>query len=700
MKKKLISFFKNHPDTTFRAKDIANKINISDESEYSAMKSFLHQLYEEDYLTKNGKRFKLNSSHSDGNLTGTLQVNQGGFGFVVLKNSKLKDIFIAERNLNTAFHGDLVEVSLFAKQKGRNLEGQITRIIKRKRDEIVGTLHKSKSFYFVKPDEPEIHKDIYVDGAELKGAKDGDKVIIGNIIWDNPMLNPEGDILEVLGKSGTHQTEIISLAREFNLSYKFNEKTLKEADSISGGITSAELRKRVDFRDKVVFTIDPADAKDFDDALSVETLENGNLRVGIHIADVGHYVQQNTSLDKEALERGNSVYLVGQVIPMLPEKLSNNICSLVPSEDRLTYSVIAEFTRRGKVENYKIKKTVINSRRRYSYDEVQEIIENEAGDFYEEIKLLNDLAQILRKKRLREGSIDFYTPEVKFELDPEGHPISIFKKEIMDSNRLIEEFMLLANKIVAQHIARPESGPIRDFLYRVHDRPDPEKIVEFSKFVKSLGYSFDPNNSSKQNQLQKLILAARNTEEEAVINELAIRSMAKAVYSSNNIGHYGLGFKYYTHFTSPIRRYSDLMVHRLLFHYNNDGSVKNIYNSGRIEEICDHISLTERNAVDAERLSVKLKQIEYLTAHIGEEFHAIISGITHFGLFVKITENLAEGLIKLRDLEGDYFVYDEKKYSLVGRSSRKQYRLGDKVLVKLIRADLDKSELDFIIVED
>ena len=697
MKKKLISFFKNNPRTAFRAKDVAKKMNITLESEYSALKSFLHQLYEEDFLTRNGKRYKMNSLPSSGSITGELQVNQNGFGFVLLKNSKMGDIFIAERNLNTAFHGDLVEVSLFAKQKGRNIEGQITKVVKRKRNEIVGTLHKSKSFYFIKPDEPEIHRDIYIDGSGLKGAKEGDKVIVGNLVWENPMLNPEGDIMEVLGKWDAHETEVISLAREFNLPYKFNEKTLKEAASISGEISTEELKKRVDFRDKNVFTIDPVDAKDFDDALSVETLDNGSLRVGVHIADVGHYVAQNTSLDKEAFNRGNSVYFVGHVIPMLPEKLSNNICSLVPGEDRLTYSVIVEISKRGKLEKYEIKKTVINSKRRFSYDEVQEIIEKEEGDFIDEILLLNTLAQTLRKKRLREGSIDFYTPEVKFELDAEGRPLAIYKKEVMDSNRLIEEFMLLANKIVAQHIARPESGPVRDFIYRIHDLPDPEKIFEFSKFVKSLGYTFDPGSSSKQNQLQKLILAARETEEEAVINELAIRSMAKAVYSINNIGHYGLGFKYYSHFTSPIRRYADLLVHRLLFHYHN-GTGKLNYNSGGLEEICDHISQTERSAVEAERLSVKLKQIEFLAAHVGEEFHAVISGITHFGLFVKIMENLAEGLIKVRDLEGDFFVYDEKKYSLVGRSTRKQYRLGDKLMVKLIRADQERSELDFIIV--
>jgi ribonuclease R len=698
MKKKLISFFKNNPRTAFRAKDIAKKLNIYDDNEYAALKSFIHQLYEEEFLTKNGKRFKYNALPTSASITGELQVNEGGFGFVILKNSKMGDIFVAERNLGTAFHGDTVEVSLFAKQKGRNIEGQITRIVKRKRTEIIGVLKKSKSFFFVKPDEPQVHRDIYISSDSLKGAKSGDKVIAGNISWDNPMLNPEGEVIEILGKSGSHDTEIISLAREFNLPYKFSPETLNEAESINGQMSSEEIESRIDFRDKSVFTIDPVDAKDFDDALSIEKIEKGNFRIGIHIADVSHYVAEKSNLDKEALKRGNSVYFVGKVIPMLPEKLSNNICSLVPGEDRLTYSVIVDMTPRGKVENYQIKKTIINSKRRFAYEEVQAILDQGSGDFYNEIKQLNTLAKTLRQKRLREGSIDFYTTEVKFELNEEGKPISIAKKEVMDSNRLIEEFMLLANRIVAKHIAAPESGSVKPFVYRIHDLPDPEKIMEFAKFVKSLGYTFDPHAASKQNQFQKLIIAARETEEEAVINELAIRSMAKAIYSTNNIGHYGLGFRHYSHFTSPIRRYADLLVHRMLFKYLDDGR-KVSYNIDTLEEICDHISQTERSAVEAERLSVKLKQIEYMTDHIGEEFHAVISGIMHFGIFVKITEVLAEGLIKVKDLEGDFFVYDEKKYSLIGRSTKKQYRLGDKLTVKLIRADQERSELDFVIAE-
>jgi len=695
MKKKIIAFFKKNPGKSFKNKDIANRLKIISEHEYSALKSALHKLYEENFLAKNGKRFKLNTIPADNRITGKLEINQGGYGFVIPGRKEIGDIFIAARNLSTAFSGDTVEVALFAKQKRKNFEGQIIKVIKRKREEIVGTLKKSNSFYFVKPDDPGIHRDIYIDISHLKGAKKGDKVIVSNLFWNTSMLNPEAEIIEVIGESGLEETEAIAIAREFNLPYKFPDKVIAEADKIESEISPDEINRRVDFRHENVFTIDPEDAKDFDDALSVKELENGNYLIGIHIADVSHYVKSNTQLDKNALKRGNSVYFVGQVIPMLPEKLSNNLCSLVPAKDRLTYSVIVELTQRGKIVKYDIKKSVINSKRRFTYDEVQEIIETKKGDFAKEIICLNNIARVLRKKRFREGGIEFFTPEIKFRLDDEGKPTEIFKKEIKESNMLVEEFMLFANKTVAHHIGSPEKTA-RPFIYRIHDLPDKEKIYEFARFLKSLGYTFDPNSASQTLQFMNLMEQIKNTEEEALINELAIRSMAKAIYSVNNIGHYGLGFKYYTHFTSPIRRYSDLIVHRLLYNYIEGNGAAN-YPLVKLEEISEHISQCERNAIEAERLSVKLKQIDYLKEHLGEEFNAIISGIAHFGIFVKITDNLAEGLVRLRDLEGDFYVYDEKKYALIGRVSKKQFRLGDKVKVKLVRVDTDKTELDFII---
>ncbi len=698
MKKKIIAFFKKNSGRQFKSKDIAKRLNIENDHEYSSLKSMLHKLSEEGFLAKTGKRYRLAQVFNSNVVKGVLQLVNGSYGFVMPENNRMNDIFIASRNLGVAFQGDTVEVVLFANQKGKNIEGQIINVVKRKRDEYIGNLKKSKSFYFIAPDDPGIHRDIYIGKEDLKNAKEGDKVIVGQLFWENSKRNPEGKVIEVLGRAGSLDTQVISIAKEFNLNYKFTPKALEEADNMELGVTPAEIKKRKDFRNKIVFTIDPADAKDFDDALSIETLDNGNFSVGVHIADVSFYAKPGMQIDKQANGRGNSVYLVGKVIPMLPEKLSNNLCSLVPNEDRLTYSVIMEITRRGKVEGYEITKTVINSKRRFTYEEVQEIIEQGSGDYDEEISLLNSLAVTLRKKRIREGSIEFSTPEVKFELDESGRPVRVIKKEIKPSNMLVEEFMLLANRITAKHIGAPTRGAVKPFVYRVHDLPDNEKINEFAKFVKSLGYSFDTRANSKANQFQILMNDVKGKEEESLINELAIRSMAKAVYSVNNIGHYGLGFKYYTHFTSPIRRYSDLIVHRLLSKYV-DGAGGVNYTLEELDEISDHISVCERNAIDAERLSVKHKQIEFMHQHIGEEFKAIISGLTHFGIFVKVLDNLSEGLIRLRDLEGDFYVYDEKKYSLIGKTTKKLFRLGDHVDVKLIRADLEKSELDFLIVE-
>lgn len=694
MKNKIKAFFKDNPGIRIKAKELAKRLEITEEFEYAELKHFLHQLDEQGYLDKFGKRYELAKKLSD-KLIGTINIiNKGEYGFVRLGNSELEDVFIPGQYLKTSLEGDSVEIALLPNRKGKNLEGEVIKIIAREKDEYVGILKKTKSFYFVSLDNKKIHRDFYINEKDLNGAVSGDKVTISDIEWVDGSLNPEAKIGEILGKAGTYDAEIASIAKEFRIRYKFPPEVLQYVDSISDEIPAEEIKKRLDLRRENIITIDPLDAKDFDDAVSIELLGNGNYRVGIHIADVSHYTPRDSPVYKEAQSRGTSVYLVGKVIPMLPEKLSNNICSLVPNKDRLTYSVIVEITKRGKVENYEIKKSIINSKRRFTYEEVQEIIEKKEGDFKDEIETLLKLSTTLRQKRMKNGSINFHSTEVQFTLDDDGNPIAVAIKESNESHYLIEELMLLANQLVAGYVNKTKN-PI-PFVYRIHDLPNEEKITEFARFVKSLGYSFDPNAANKSKEFQKLLDAIKGTTEEAVINEIAIRSMAKAVYSINNIGHYGLAFKYYTHFTSPIRRFPDLIVHQLIYDYIERNKGKNLSISD-LEEICNYASYKERNAVLAERMSIKMKQIDYLKNKIGEEFNGIISGITNFGIFVELSDSLAEGLIPYRLLEGDYYFFDEKNYSVVGRKSKKRIRLGDKVTVKIYRIDPEKKEIDFIL---
>jgi ribonuclease R len=696
MKKKIKAFFLNFPTQKIKARELAVKLKITSVSEYESMKHFLHQLEKEGFVQRSGKRYSF-CNLGTGKISGTLTlVNGGSYGFVVTDDKAQSDIFISQRNLGTALQGDKVEISLFAKQRGKNLEGEIINVISRNKNEFIGTLKKSKSFYFVQPQVKEMHRDIYVPKEHLNGAVDGDRVVVNSIEWSSPLLNPEGKIKEVLGKSGSYETEIVSIAREFDLPYKFPDSVISESEKIPLAIPESEIKTRLDLRNKNVFTIDPEDAKDFDDAVSIEKLENGNWNVGVHIADVSHYIDKSSDIYEEALNRGNSVYFVGKVIPMLPERLSNNICSLVPYEDRLTFSVIFEMTGQGKIVSYIISKTVINSKKRFSYEGAQEILDKKKGDFYDELFQLNKIAKNLRKTRMKNGSINFNTPEVKFELDDNGIPLNITIKKLLDTNNLIEEYMLLANQTVTKHVNSDNQGYF-PFIYRVHDLPDTEKITEFARFVKSLGFSFDPNAVNKSKQFQILFDNVKDTEEEAIINEVAIRSMAKAFYSTNNIGHYGLGFSYYSHFTSPIRRFADLAVHMQLFRYLNKKLT--LFDNKKLEKICEHISAQERKAVNAERHSVKLKQIEYLRNKIGYEFFGVISGITNFGFFVQLKHNLSDGLVRLSDLDDDYYIYDEKKYSLVGKRTKKTYRLGDKVNVKVARVDSEKKEIDFLLLE-
>lgn len=640
-------------------------------------------------------------------VVGTLSTTRRGFGFVTIEGTD-EEVFIAERFMSTALHGDKVAVALFARpvrSRRRNeqdrLEGEIVEVLERRTTTIVGTLEESRHAFFVVPDDEHFVRDVYVAKEEAKGARRGDKVVVQLLPWNDPAMNPEGIILEVLGRAGDARVEVLSVARAFGLPMSFPPAVEREAASFPDAIPAHEIAQRLDLRGIPCVTIDPEDAKDFDDAVSYERLPNGTMRLGVHIADVSYYVKEGSALDAEAFLRGTSVYLVNEVIPMLPERLSNDLCSLRPSIDRLTYSVLMEMADDGAVKDYTIVKTVIRSARRFAYEEVQEILEKGRGEFAEMLLPLHRLTQVLNRKRKKAGSIDFDTGEAKFRFDEHGFPSAIIKKERLDAHRLIEECMLLANKVVAEHIGKVKREEhAKPFVYRVHDVPDPSRLEDLSNFVKHLGYSLDVKHGVSSLQLQRLLDKVKGTEVENVVNEVALRSMAKAVYSEKNIGHFGLAFKYYTHFTSPIRRYPDLVVHRLLKEYEKGlSAARRAELARRLPIICRQSSDRERLAAEAERESVKVMQVEFMKRHVGDEFEGVIAGVTNFGLFVEINDLLVQGLVRMKDLSDDYYLFDEQRYQLKGRSRGKVYRLGDTVRVQVVSVNPERREIDFRLVD-
>ncbi|MDR2887440.1 MAG: ribonuclease R [Bacteroidales bacterium] len=682
-----------NPRQALNHKQISKKLNITDSFTKQLIPDVLNELTVNNLLQETAQgQFRIRQSH--GHVTGIVDLTRMGAGFITGDDIE-DDIFVSSKNLKTAINGDRVKVKLYAKRKGARPEGEVVEIIERAKSTFVGTIEEMPNFAFLIPDNKNMPFDMFVPSSKLNGAKQGMKAVAKVVDWSPKSRNPVAEIVEVLGYPGDNETEMHAILAEFELPHRFDPEVEAEAATISSTITEEDIQSRRDFRQVPTFTIDPDDANDFDDALSLRSLDSGLLEVGIHIADVTHYVRQGTAVDEEAKSRATSVYMVDRVVPMLPEKLSNNVCSLNPHEDKLTFSAVFEMNEKAEIVNEWFGRTIINSDRRFSYAEAQLVIDTGEGDMQNQLSKLHRIARILRKKRYDSGAFDFERSEIKFELDEKGKPIGIKLYEAGTSNQLIEEFMLLANRRVAEFVSQKLHA--KPFIYRIHDRPSPDKIGSFNTFVSRFGYKL---NNSDKNSLPKalngLLRSAVGKKEQNIIENLALRAMAKAVYSTENIGHYGLAFKYYTHFTSPIRRYPDMIVHRLLAAYLagvKPGSTE------KYQKLCDHSSKMEKLAVDAERASIKYKQVEFLSDKTGQTFEGVISGVTEWGIYVEITENMCEGMIHIREMADDYYEYDEENYCISGRSSGKKYTLGDNINIIVVKADLQKKQLDFRLAE-
>ena len=693
----LMTWMQMRPGEDFALKQIFRALNLTTHPLKMLCVDILNEMAEDDFLQvmENG-HLKLNNHGII--LTGTFQRKSNG------KNSFVPDdgsepIFIAERKSGHAMHGDKVKISLTAKRRGRKVEGEVIEILERSKETFVGTLKVDKYYAFLLTEDRNLANDIFIPRDMLKGGKNGDKAVVKVVEWPQDAKNPIGKVIDILGQAGDNTTEMHAILAEFGLPYVYPKTVEAAADKISDVITPEDYAEREDFRDITTFTIDPKDAKDFDDALSIRPIKPGLWEVGVHIADVTHYVKEGSIIDKEAEKRATSVYLVDRTIPMLPERLCNLLCSLRPNEEKLAYSAIFEMNDKAEVKKSRIVKTVIKSDRRFTYEEAQAVIEAGEGEYKDEILKLNELAQILRKNRMASGAVDFDRVEVRFEIDEKGKPLSVYFKESKEANKLIEEFMLLANRTVAERIGKvAKDKKAKVFPYRIHDLPDPEKLENLNWFVNRFGYKIRTSGSKTEvaKSLNKLLHEIKGKKEQNLVEMISLKTMQKAKYSTHNIGHYGLAFDYYTHFTSPIRRFPDMMVHRLLARYLAGGRTAQ---EAKYEDLCDHSSEMEQIAANAERASIKYKQVEFMGERMGQEFEGTISGVTEWGLYVEINENKCEGMIPMRELDDDYYDFDEKAYCLTGRRYHKKYSLGDPIRVKVARANLERKQLDFALVE-
>jgi len=694
----VLDIFEQNGNTPLNYKQVSAKLNVRDPEAREIIFDVLKdQAFSGVLKEVTPGKFKLLELKTF--IEGTVDMTNDGSAFIVTNDEFENDIFIAPRKLRNALNGDRVKVYVYAKSKGKNKEGEVIEILQRAKMEFTGIVKLSERFAFFIPDDRKMLHDIFIPINELNGAKNGIKAIAQITDWPAEAKNPIGRITHILGKQGENDTEMNAILAEFGFPLSFPAEVEHEAEAISDIITPEEISRRRDFRNITTFTIDPFDAKDFDDALSFKQLENGNYEVGVHIADVSHYIKPDSALDKEADERATSVYLVDRVIPMLPEHLSNGLCSLRPKEDKLCFSAVFEMDEEAHIITEWFGKTIIHSDRRFTYEEVQDILEKKSAEFEHELHKLNALAYKLRERKFKNGAISFETTEVKFKLDEDGKPIGVYVKERKDAHKLIEDFMLLANRKVAEHVSKMGKGKHKyTFVYRVHDSPKPESLANFAQFAARFGYKINTKSDKETaKSLNYLMEDVEGKKEQNVLTQLAIRSMAKAIYTTKSSSHYGLAFDHYTHFTSPIRRYPDVMVHRLLFHYLNGGQSAN---AEHYEKLCQHSSQMEKKASDAERASIKYKQAEFLKDQVGSVYSGVISGVTEWGMYVEIIENKCEGMIRLRDISDDFYTLDEKNYAIIGQRKKKVYQLGDEVRIRVKSVDLTKKQIDFSLVTD